>query len=360
MMKETSHKESPFKFLDSYGKADRDIFFGRDTEIEELYERVFESNLILLYGPSGTGKTSLVQCGLANQFDDRDWLPLFIRREEQILESLNKVLRKAAHRSLSPDMSLPQKVRSLYLDFYKPVYLVFDQFEELFVLGSEDEQIQFFESLKVLLASELQCKILLCIRGEYLDKLSKFELVIPSLFDNRMYLERMSRRNLQDVIHFSADSFGIELADKEKTIKLIIDNITDPKGMVELTNMQIYLDKLYRKDIERRGNTNRPIRFDQELLDNTRQLEDVLSDFLEEQIQTLETELAALGIAQKGLPLDLLFALVTEDGTKKSVETGLIKNLLQKKKGINPEIVDYCLKQFEKLKIVRLMSNDQG
>ena len=28
--------QSPFKFLDSYTKEDRDIFFGRDQEIEEL------------------------------------------------------------------------------------------------------------------------------------------------------------------------------------------------------------------------------------------------------------------------------------------------------------------------------------
>jgi hypothetical protein len=34
---------SPFKFLDSYTKEDRDIFFGRDREIEELYQRIFES-----------------------------------------------------------------------------------------------------------------------------------------------------------------------------------------------------------------------------------------------------------------------------------------------------------------------------
>ena len=358
MMAEVTPIESPFKFLDSYGKEDRDVFFGRDAEIEELYERVFESNLILLYGASGTGKTSLVQCGLANQFDDRDWLPLFIRREEHIMTSLGRALAKAAHKPLPADMPLTKKIRSLYLDFYKPIYLIFDQFEELFILGPEEEQIRFFESVKELLDSELQCKILLSMRGEYLDKLSKYELTIPSLFDNRLYLERMSRRNLQDVIDHTADSFGIEIAEKEKTTNLIIDNITDPKGVVELTNLQIYLDKLYRKDLERRGNTTRPVRFDQDLLESTRQLEDVLSDFLEEQLQTLEAELTEKGIAQKGVPLDLLFILVTEDGTKKTVVTDLIRDQLQKRKGVRPEIVDYCLRRFEDLKIVRLMGND--
>ena len=32
-------QSSPFKFLDSYTLSDRDIFFGREAEIEEVYSR---------------------------------------------------------------------------------------------------------------------------------------------------------------------------------------------------------------------------------------------------------------------------------------------------------------------------------
>ena len=72
--------QSPFKFLDAYNKEDKDIFFGRDEEVEQLYELVFQSNLTLVYGQSGTGKTSLVQCGLANRFAASDWFNVYIRR----------------------------------------------------------------------------------------------------------------------------------------------------------------------------------------------------------------------------------------------------------------------------------------
>ena len=47
---------SPFKFLDSYTKEDKDIFFGREQEIEELYQKVFENKTLLVYGVSGIGK----------------------------------------------------------------------------------------------------------------------------------------------------------------------------------------------------------------------------------------------------------------------------------------------------------------
>ena len=54
----------PFKFLDSYNVNDKDIFFGRDDEIKTLYEMVFQNPMVLVYGASGTGKTSLIQCVL--------------------------------------------------------------------------------------------------------------------------------------------------------------------------------------------------------------------------------------------------------------------------------------------------------
>ena len=72
--------KNPFKFLDSYTKEDFDIFFGRDREIEAMYQKVFESKILLVYGISGTGKTSIINCGLANKFEDSDWLPISIRR----------------------------------------------------------------------------------------------------------------------------------------------------------------------------------------------------------------------------------------------------------------------------------------
>ena len=83
---------SPYKFLDAYTKEDRDIFFGREKETEELYQNIFESKLILLYGVSGTGKTSLINCGLANKFEESDWLPVNIRRGPDINTSLREQL----------------------------------------------------------------------------------------------------------------------------------------------------------------------------------------------------------------------------------------------------------------------------
>ena len=49
---------SPFKFLDAYTAKDKDLFFGRDKEVKELYNKVLMTSLVLVYGKSGTGKSS--------------------------------------------------------------------------------------------------------------------------------------------------------------------------------------------------------------------------------------------------------------------------------------------------------------
>lgn len=84
-----SIQKSPFKFLDQYNKEDREIFFGREREIDELYRRLFESKILLVYGESGTGKSSLVSCGLMSKFRESDCLPIYIRRSDNILESIS-------------------------------------------------------------------------------------------------------------------------------------------------------------------------------------------------------------------------------------------------------------------------------
>ena len=82
----------PFRFLDAYTKEDEDIFFGREDETDELYARIFLSNMLLVYGVSGSGKTSLIQCGLANKIKSTDWLPICVRRNKNFSDSLKEEL----------------------------------------------------------------------------------------------------------------------------------------------------------------------------------------------------------------------------------------------------------------------------
>ena len=62
----------PYKFLDYYESDDRDIFYGRQIESVRFFRLVLSHRLTVLFGASGTGKTSLLKAGvLPNLREDR-------------------------------------------------------------------------------------------------------------------------------------------------------------------------------------------------------------------------------------------------------------------------------------------------
>jgi WD40 repeat protein len=236
--------KSPFKFLDSYTLEDRNIFFGRDQEITDLYRRVFESKMLLVYGVSGTGKSSLINCGLASRFDDSDWLPVNVRRGSNIIESLNDAFNKQAISPLRKNISVSEKLQSIYLDHFKPVYLIFDQFEELFIFGSQEEKTEFRKLIKEVIKSETQCRVLFIIREEFLAGITEFEYDLPEIFSNRFRVEKMKRANAISAIEGPCKVHKIDT--EPGFSEELIDKLCPAGNDIELTFLQIYLDRILR------------------------------------------------------------------------------------------------------------------
>lgn len=304
---------SPFKFLDSFDRGDRSIFFGRDAEIEALYRLLFESGLVLVYGQSGTGKTSLIRCGLANRFAETDWFELFVRRNDDLNKSLAREIRAKATTQIADDKSPVEAIRSLYLDHLRPIYLIFDQFEELFILGSKDEQQQFFATVAAILASDVSCKIIISLREEYLGSLYPFEPVVPTLFNKRLRVEPMSMTNIEQVITGMTGALGIKLENGVETARKIIGQLDDGRNGIQLAYLQVYLDHLYQHAAPR----GEPVTFTDQDVDEAGKLGDLMAGYLQTQKAEIENDLKS---KRPGLPTDaiqhLLEAFVSVDGTK--------------------------------------------
>lgn len=343
-------QQSPFKFLDAYEIEDEDKFFGREKEIDQLYEMVFETKLLLIYGASGVGKTSILRCGLANRFNSTQWLDLYIRKRDNINQSIytsvrNRILDSDANANISED--LIDAIHLLYLYNFKPIYLIIDQFEEFFIFGDREEHLAFFDFVNRLIQSDLPCRLILSMREEYIAYLSEFEKEVPMLFDHRIRIEKMNRGALEEVISGTASAYDIEMPEPETTIDNIILNLSDKKGF-NLTHLQVYFDRLYRLDIERRGNTERALRFDPDLLEQVGAIDDVLGEFLDEQLNKLEIELG-----KKDVPIDVLFFLVSDDATKQAIDIEVIKESLYRRKNITGEDVEFCIKRFSEMRIFK-------
>lgn len=77
--------ETPFLFLKRYERQHAEIFFGRSYYIRDLYNRVSDPNsppVILLYGQSGVGKSSLFDAGL-NPRLEKNYKVIYIRRFQE-------------------------------------------------------------------------------------------------------------------------------------------------------------------------------------------------------------------------------------------------------------------------------------
>lgn len=337
---------SPFKFLDPYGIEDRKIFFGRDAEIAQLYKKIFESRLMLVYGQSGTGKTSIIQCGLANRFDPLDWFPIFVRRKDNINTSLTAEIRRAAVTPIADDAGIIEAINSLYLDHLRPIYIIFDQFEELFVLGSAEEQNIFVDTVKTILGSETRCSIIISMREEYIAMLQDFERAVPTLFDSRVRIEQMKLGNVEQVITGTTAAAGITLENGVATAQRIIANISDKRDGVQLSYLQVYLDKLYRGA----ATTPTPLLFTDALVDQTGALGDVMADFLDEQTKAIQARITArVPDIDKGAVQRLLEEMTTLEGTKQPMPRAQLVARLPR---LAP-VLDETLDALEKSRILR-------
>jgi hypothetical protein len=71
--------EHPWLGLESFGESTRSYFFGRDAEAAELLQRLRVHPLLVLYGRSGLGKTSLLRARLVPDLEKLGARPAFYR-----------------------------------------------------------------------------------------------------------------------------------------------------------------------------------------------------------------------------------------------------------------------------------------
>ncbi|MBN7809651.1 ATP-binding protein [Algoriphagus sp. H41] len=373
-------KTYPFKFLDSYERKDRKVFFGRDEEIRSLYEMVFQSSVVLVYGASGTGKTSLINCGLAGEFQPHDWLALMVRRGSDINRSLEAALEQAGGK-VDPDAveskwldeweeepsapsvaltSIAKSIKAVYRKSFRPVYLIFDQFEELFILGTAAEQQEFIETLKGILQSGLPVKVLLSIREEYLGHLFEFERAIPQLLRKKLRVEPMNLAKVKDVVTGVAahedSNVSIKAGEEDAVAEAIFQKIKgDKKSLtIQLPFLQVFLDKLY---LNITGDRSREAaaEFSLEKVREMGQIGDILSNFLEEQVAEISS-----GLKQQHpqlhpeLTWKILSPFATLEGTKDPITK---KELLDRLPNLDPSMVEDVVDAFSNSRLLRFNEN---
>jgi len=206
-----------------FGPEDAALFFGRRSETEELFLRILSVPLLLQFGKSGLGKTSLLQAGLFPLLRTRPFLPVMIRLNDP-LESLTGAVARSIRESVRNegvdiDDTAPAGLWELLAtttvwrdDLLLTPVLVFDQFEEVFTLRDQMFRYELAAELGALATGiprqrlndvaleRPDVKLLISLKETHLGELEQFSATIPRLFQERLRLEPLSERDARDAV----------------------------------------------------------------------------------------------------------------------------------------------------------------
>ena len=134
--------ECPYPGMAPFRREDARRFFGREDEIRELRQRLDEQSLILLMGPSGSGKSSLLSAGLIPALPtELDFLSRCGQGPNRSTPCGQPSPRSPAPTSTSPAGSTPPTLTGKHL------LLIVDQLEELFVQTAKKDQAAFIDAI---------------------------------------------------------------------------------------------------------------------------------------------------------------------------------------------------------------------
>ncbi len=212
---------SPYKRLDYYRENDRPLFFGRDQEIERLAALIHAHRLVLLYGASGTGKTSLLQAGVIPRlrYSDPGYAVILVRALEDVRVSIrNAIIRQMDGEIFAPDGSLVETLAQATKE-PGPIVLVIDQFEEFFVHFEAETRRQIIDELATLYeAQDVPVKIIFSLREDYLARMGELETRLIEVFRVRFQLRPLdpdqARQTIVRPVEVMGKSYEPALVDR--------------------------------------------------------------------------------------------------------------------------------------------------
>lgn len=280
---------SLFIGLESYSEAQSNLFFGRDKEINDLTSLIKSNTLTIVFGRSGTGKTSLLNAGVFPRLRKDYFLPFRIRLEfkedsPDLVTQIRNILKSEIDKYGFKVESFPDSKTTLWEYFHsEPLWksitpiMIFDQFEEIFTLAKKSNHFGtaelegFWEELADLIENsipeklkkeflnekehihysykEQNVKIVFAFREEYLPEFESISVKIPSIKSSRFRLMPLNGNQAFDVI---TKTWKTDINEKEahKIVSFLINEEDENKNydLIEiepslLSQVCTYIDK---------------------------------------------------------------------------------------------------------------------
>lgn len=242
--------DCPYKGLSAFQPEDADRFYGREALTQELVKRLQLQKVLVVGGPSGSGKSSLVRAGLiphlqagagpggarcrvAVMTPGRDALAELYFHLVQALEGVPG----AARPMIGPDdlAQRPALARRLAqpASTAPPLVLCIDQFEELFTLSPPAQVVPFVEALSAITdPADSQVRIVLAVRADFYAACAQVPWLAERFTDNQVLVGPMSPAELRRAISEPARRAGLYL--ERNLVDAIIDEAGSEAGSLPL------------------------------------------------------------------------------------------------------------------------------
>ncbi|MEM7530952.1 MAG: AAA family ATPase [Chloroflexota bacterium] len=315
--------ETPFRHLNFFTEQDAELFFGRGQQIRSLYELVTtptSAPLILFYGESGVGKSSLLAAGLLPRLQDHTIHYVRRDRDEGMIGALAQALWTGEIAPDKPDAeTLAQRWHEVEQQMEQPLIIILDQMEELFTRSNPDQPHElndFLEALAPLFAKRNQRpqgKLILGFRKEWLADIED-AMKSHRLPRTKLFLSRLDRQGIIEAVEGVARSERLQtnygLSVESGLAEIIADDLLEDPDSPVAPTLQILLTKMWTQaeDVD----FEQP-RFDIDLYQTLKREGLLLRDFLEQQLEKLRQW--RVDVVDSGLVLDLLAAHTTAQGT---------------------------------------------
>jgi transcriptional regulator with XRE-family HTH domain len=225
----------PYVGLNTYQENDAALFFGRETLVATLVDQVRDRGLLVVLGPSGSGKSSVVLAGLLPALKQgalpgsERWTYITLKPGPRPLESLTAAIEQLRDGDRSgdsavdtlladDDQALLRVAEQLGMAPDERLVLVIDQFEELWSLAPAEqaacaaftcEQQQPF--IRLLLAAATNSgsiTIILTLRADFLHRAAEDGALARAIGQHDLVVGPMGADELRRAIERPAQLAG--------------------------------------------------------------------------------------------------------------------------------------------------------
>jgi hypothetical protein len=248
----------PWRGLEPYEEKHAKLFFGRGKATDELVEKVRKKRLVVVTGPSGIGKSSLVKAGLLPGLKDEAFQIALVRPERTPFATLAKALQGASPPGVNaPDERILATDERALGDWIKSlpgqheILIVIDQAEELITMSDNEVSKDYLARIAYALdEGEDRLRVLFTLRSEFEPQFAESALKPRWLAQAHYAVPPMTQDELRRVIEGPAAVKVLQF-ESDELIDQLVNEVVQMPGALPL--LSFALSQMYANYLERRS-----------------------------------------------------------------------------------------------------------